>query len=194
MLTDEQLAEQLKKGKSRALDELYRRYSKPLYAFCISSAHAKDPEDVVHDVFMRVIEAIGSFNSKRASFRTWIFRIARNRCIDLARREKKINMFSLDKKTWQNDQETGTTLKDSIADDRENIEQTLTRTSEIEAVRDCINQLQHEGERQAIVLYYIIGKVYREIGEMLGKSTSMIKNYVVSAQKKVKHCLEKKGF
>jgi RNA polymerase sigma-70 factor (ECF subfamily) len=194
MLTDEQLVEQLQKGKTRALDELYRRYARPLYAFCANITHSKDPEDVVHDVFMRVIEAVERFNPQKASFRTWLFRIARNRCIDIVRREKNVKIISLEKKTQPNNPGTGATLKDTLADDRENVEQALTRVSEIEAVRECISELRHEEEREAIVLYYITGKVYREIGEMLGKSTSMAKNYVNSAQEKVKRCLERKGF
>lgn len=193
MVTDEQLVEQLKKGKTRALDKLYRRYAKSLYAFCANITRSKDPEDVVHDVFTRVIEAIENFNPEKASFRTWLFRIARNRCIDLARREKNIKFISLEQKTHHNDNEGGTSLKDVIADDRETVERSLARVSEITAVRECINALKHEEERQAIMLYYIVGKVYREIGEILGKSTSMAKNYVKSAQDKVKRCLERKG-
>ncbi len=193
ILTDEQLAEQLKEGKTRALDKLYKRYAQQLYAFCGNMTRSKDPEDVVHDVFMRVIEASDTFNPKRASFRTWIFRIARNRCIDLVRREKNMTTISLEKNVRQNEHEGAATLKDTIADDRENVERVLTRTSEIQAVRECISTLKHEEERQAIMLYYITGKVYREIGEMLGKSTSMVKNYVKAAQEKVKRCLERKG-
>ncbi len=55
MLTDEQLMEQLKKGERDVINELYRRYSKKLYAFCYNITHAKDPEDLVQDVFVRVI-------------------------------------------------------------------------------------------------------------------------------------------
>ncbi len=193
MLTDEQLVEQLQKGKTRALDELYKRHAKPLYAFCANMTRSKDPEDVVHDVFTRVIEHAGTFNPQKASFRTWIYRIARHRCIDLARRDEKVPMIPLEKKIRPND-ERGTTLKDTIADDRENVEQTLTRISEIEAVRECISALKQKEEREAIVLYHLVGKVYREIGATLGKSTSMAKNYVKSAQEKVKYCLERKGF
>ena len=81
-----------------------------------------------------------------------------------------------------------------IPDERENAEQRLARTSDIEAVRDCIRRVQPNEERQALALYYLTGKVLREIGEILGKSTSMAKNYVAAAQEKVKRCLERKGF
>ncbi|MBC8231364.1 hypothetical protein H8E77_17570 [bacterium] len=43
------------------------------------------------------------------------------------------------------------------------------------------------------MLYYIDNKSYREIGRILGKSTSMARNRVKSAQEKVKQCLERKG-
>ena len=194
MVTDEKLVERLKKGNTRALDTLYRRYAKPLYAFCANIIGIKDSEDVVHDVFMRVIERIDSFNAQKASFNTWLYRIARNRCIDLVRHEKHLTMISLEKNSGKHDNPGAGSLKDMLADSQENVEQTLVRESEIEAVRDCINALQQEEEREAIVLYYLAGKVYREIGEVLGKSTSMAKNYVTAARDKVKRCLERKGF
>jgi DNA-directed RNA polymerase specialized sigma24 family protein len=37
------------------------------------------------------------------------------------------------------------------------------------------------------------GRVYREIGQVLGRSTSMARRWVKSAQAKVKGCLEGKG-
>ncbi|MCP4396033.1 MAG: RNA polymerase sigma factor [bacterium] len=195
MPTDEQLVEQLRRGKTRALDELYRRYAKSLYAFCLASAGSKEPEDVVHDVFMRVIESADSFDADKASFRTWIYRIARNRCIDLARHNQKFSMFSLD--AQQPNRDDGghkPSFKETLADQKENPEQLLSKEAGIEAVHDCIDALQQQEERQAIALYYLAGKVYREIAEMLHKSTSTAKNYVGAAQEKVKRCLEGKGF
>jgi len=192
MLTDEQLIRQLQQGKTRALEELYRRYAKPLYLFCAASTRASDPEDIVHDVFARVIEAADRFNPQKALFRTWLFTIARNRCIDLGRREEKVKTVSLDQQIGTSDRET--TLKDMLPDGQENAEQRLARESEVEAVRDCISRIQSDDERKALLLYYTGEKVFREIGEILGKSTSMAKNYVTAAQEKVKRCLERKGF
>jgi RNA polymerase sigma-70 factor, ECF subfamily len=192
MLTDEQLIRQLQQGKTRALEELYRRYAKPLYLFCAASTRASDPEDIVHDVFARVIEAADRFNPQKASFRTWLFTIARNRCIDLGRRAEKLKTVSLDQPIGVNERET--TLKDTIPDDQENVEQRLARESEVDAVRDCISRIQSDDEQKALLLYYMGEKVFREIGEILDKSTSMAKNYVSAAQEKVKRCLERKGF
>lgn len=55
-LTDEQLMDQLKSGDTASIDELDRRNAKKLYAFCGSLISARNPEDLVHDVFMRVLE------------------------------------------------------------------------------------------------------------------------------------------
>ena len=194
--TDEQLMERLKQGQTGALDELYRRYARKLYAFCYNTMRFQNPqetEDLVHDVFVRVIKAARTFNPQKASFRTWMFRIARNHCIDVVRRKKRFQIIPLGKRAAQNDHEEELAPEDTIADQGENVESSVIRTSVIEAVRDCVNELDNADERQAIALYYLGGKVYREIGEILGKSTSMARNRVQSAQDKVKRCLERKG-
>jgi RNA polymerase sigma-70 factor (ECF subfamily) len=194
MLTDEQLVERVRKGKTRALDELYRRYARPLYAFCATMSGAAESEDIVHDVFMRLIESADAFNPQRASFRTWIFRIARNRCIDLIRHQKSLTMVSLEKPLKRDDGSRSSALQETLADHQETVEQTLIKEAGIDAVRNCIDALVQEEERQAIALYYLVGKVYREIGDILGRSTSTAKNYVTSAREKVKRCLEGKGW
>jgi len=193
MLTDEQLMEQLKKGERDVIDELYKRYSKKLYAFCCNITHVKDPEDLVQDVFVRVIEAAHSFNAKKASFSTWIFRIARNRCIDFIRHEEKIKFISIEEKARQDDGKEHFNPKDTIVNARVDVEEMVVKTSVIEAVRECISKIEDEAEKHAILLYYISDKSYREIGKILGKSTSMARNHVKSAQEKVKRCLEQKG-
>jgi len=178
-LTDEQLMEQLKNGETEAIDELYRRYSGKLYAFCRNITRSEDSDDLVHDVFTRVIESASTFKPGKASFRTWLFRIARNRCIDFTRREGKIQFVPIEE-----------TVAQSGSVD---VEGAIIRKSLIETVRECLDELKNEQEKYAILLYYISGKVYREIGGILGRSTSMAKNRVRAAQEKVKRCLERKG-
>jgi RNA polymerase sigma-70 factor (ECF subfamily) len=147
----------------------------------------------VQDVFMRVIESAKSFNHRKASFSTWIFRIACNRCIDFIRREEKIKFISIEEKIGWDDSEGEFTQEDTLVDEKVNVEETVVKASITEAVRECIGEIRNKEEKHAILLYYISGKVYREIGKILGKSTSMARNLVKSAQDKVKWCLEQKG-
>ena len=76
-------------GDDRALSELYDRYSRPVYATGVRflrDAHLA--EELVQDAFTNVWQKASSFDPERASFATWLHRIARNRAVDLARKRR----------------------------------------------------------------------------------------------------------
>ena len=186
--TDEQLVANLVQGDTSALDELYERYARKLFVFCDHTLGRKDSnqaEDVVQDVFIRVIKAANTFNPQKASFRTWLYRIARNRCIDLQRRVGRFAFLRLDGSLH---------LEETLPGQADPVECQTEENALQQAIRDCIQALENPEERQAILLYYLAGKVYREIAEILGKSLSTAKNRVQSAQDKVKDCLSVIGF
>ncbi len=86
---DEELIRRVAEGDDRALSELYDRYSRPVYATGIRVLG--DPslaEELVQDAFTSVWRRAKSFESERASFSTWLYRIARNRAVDLDRRRR----------------------------------------------------------------------------------------------------------
>lgn len=69
-----------------AATELVRRYRDAVYLWCFR--YTRDPDralDLSQDVLATVWERLGSFEG-RAKFSSWLFSIARNRCIDGSRR------------------------------------------------------------------------------------------------------------
>lgn len=69
------------------LRTLYRRYSGELYGFACNALG--DPglaEEVVQDAFTNVWRHAHRFDPERASFRTWLYELTRNRIIDMRRR------------------------------------------------------------------------------------------------------------
>jgi RNA polymerase sigma-70 factor (ECF subfamily) len=69
------------------LRTLYRRYSGELYGFAMGALG--DPglaEEVVQDAFTSVWRNAERFDPARASFRTWLYALTRNRIVDLRRR------------------------------------------------------------------------------------------------------------
>ena len=86
---DEDLMGLLAGGDERALSELYDRYSRPVYATGVRLlGDAQLAEELVQDAFTSVWRSAGSFDPARASFATWLYRIARNRATDLDRRRR----------------------------------------------------------------------------------------------------------
>jgi RNA polymerase sigma-70 factor (ECF subfamily) len=88
-MEDEELVRQVAQGDERALSELYDRYARPVYATgvrLLGDAHLA--EELVQDAFTNVWQAAASFDPSRASFATWLYRITRNRAVDLARRRR----------------------------------------------------------------------------------------------------------
>src|SRR5918998_958742 len=86
--TDATLVERLPFDRSGAeLRELYRRYSGELFGFATSALGDRElAEEVVQDVFAQLWRPAESYDGRRASVRTWLYAIARNRIIDAHRR------------------------------------------------------------------------------------------------------------
>ena len=80
-ISDEELARQSQSGSLAAFEELVRRYEGRIYAFAVQSCGGADAPEVTQDTFVRAYRAIAQFDSRR-SFVSWLFGIARHRCID----------------------------------------------------------------------------------------------------------------
>ena len=79
--TDEELIAFIVKGKEKAFDEIYSRYSKKLYHFFYKKLyqdHIK-AEDFLQDLFLKLIEKAESFD-KTKLFAIWFYSIAYNMC------------------------------------------------------------------------------------------------------------------
>ena len=72
--------------RNEAAGELLRRYRDAVYFWCVR--YTRDREralDLSQEVLLTVWERVGSFEG-RSKFSSWVFTIARNRCIDASRR------------------------------------------------------------------------------------------------------------
>jgi RNA polymerase sigma-70 factor (ECF subfamily) len=195
-LTDEQLMAQLQGGHTGALDELYRRYAKKLFVFCYHGRRMRRPEDaedLVHETFARVIKAAHTFDPGKASFRTWLYTIARNQHIDLVRRIARFSIFAIGDQDDERDPAEPVLPSYVLVDPDADVEGAAVNDAVMEALRECVRSLPDREAREALVLYYLAEKVYREIGEMLGASTSTARNRIVAALKDVRACLARKG-
>src|SRR5436190_9279074 len=86
--SDPELLERLDDDRTgESLRTLYRRYSDELYGFAYQALGDRGAADeLVQDVFTSVWRNADRYDPDKGSFRTWVYRIARNAVIDKRRR------------------------------------------------------------------------------------------------------------
>lgn len=82
----------LAKGDSSALGGLYEMYGERIFRYTYRMlSNRTDAEDATAETFLRVLRRSGELRADGA-FRTWLFRIARNLCIDKLRQHKLLEL------------------------------------------------------------------------------------------------------
>ncbi|MBE0611274.1 MAG: sigma-70 family RNA polymerase sigma factor, partial [Dehalococcoidia bacterium] len=81
-LAETSLVELAKAGDQHAFAELYNRYFDPVYDFVSRMTRNRDEAaDIAQDTFLKAMNALGGLQ-KGASFKSWIFTIARNTALN----------------------------------------------------------------------------------------------------------------
>ncbi len=142
------------------------------------TGNEQDAEDVVQETFLRAYKQLHRYES-RASFGTWLYRIAANYSLDLVRSRKRHPQSSLDESPGVHMVEGGTAGPDRLLLGDE-VQRTVAAT---------LNTLSQQ-ERTAFVLRHFEGQSIEEIGSSLGLSGNATKHSIFRAVQKLRRALE----
>ena len=88
-LSDNELVAEITRNKSRALEELYDRYSPVIYTLAKKIApDEKSAENIVVDVFSLIWKKAKELNLSNLCVYTWIITLTRNKAIDMLKRSR----------------------------------------------------------------------------------------------------------
>jgi RNA polymerase sigma-70 factor, ECF subfamily len=82
-------------GSERAWRQLFEGHFDPVYRFCLVLAGGRCDlaEEVSQQTFITAARRLRSFRPNRASFRAWLYGIARNRHLTLAAKERRRRQY-----------------------------------------------------------------------------------------------------
>lgn len=175
-------------ARARAGDEegfrlLVERHSRTVFRLAYRmTGNEHDAEEVVQETFLRAYRRLHRFES-RASFSTWLYRIATNCSLDLmrARQRHEDRRESLGEDARDRLQAMPTP---DPGPDR------ITFSSEVQQkVAAALEELSPM-ERTAFTLRHFEGMSIEEIGQTLGRRTDAAKNCVFRAVQKLRRALE----
>lgn len=124
---------------------------------------AREPEDVLGDVFVQVVRKFPDFSGDERDFRAWVFTIARNRLTDEWRRDGRRPV----------DYVTDEVLS-ACTTDVGNVEDEAMRKLDEQRVRSIIEQLSPD-QRDVLFLRLLAGFTIDEVAVVIGKKPGAVK-------------------
>jgi RNA polymerase sigma-70 factor (ECF subfamily) len=179
------LIERCLNGDDTAYVALYNAYSAMIYRLNYSLLqHQEDAEEVLQDSFEYAFRKLSSFNPNKASFKTWIYRIAISRCRN-KRRRKWLPTFSLTQLIHQDDdiRDTDAPAPDEIA----------ALNAQQKRVWAALNELTPKLRETAVLRYYE-GLTYVEIGSILDIPPKTAESRMRLAHKALRDLLKDEEF
>jgi RNA polymerase sigma-70 factor (ECF subfamily) len=185
--SDEQLLGLYTRGEMEALEVLFARYKRPLFHFVLRSVKERSrAEDLLQESFLRLVEHAGSFQGS-ASLKTWLYRIARNLCVDEQRRQKHRRHPSLDASSSPDGAE-GASLHERLAHTGAGPDRLTTDRDLAKRLALAIDDLPDD-QREVFVLRQVENLSFKEIGEITSVPENTVKSRMRYALDRLKRTL-----
>ena len=166
----------------KRLEELYEE----LRFDCINIALriTKNPataEDAVQEAFLSVIKHKDKMLMLNyGDFRKKILIIVKNKCIDMIRKNKYLSSVSLEE------------LEFELKSEDISVEIQVIRQEDFMYMLKCIAELD-ETSRLVLLMKYVQGFSYKEIGKALGITAKHVDTRIMRAKQKVRKLIEMRG-
>lgn len=162
------------KGNKEAYGEIYKLYYRKIYRWCrINLKNEEAAQDLTQETFLKAWHALPSFSfGSGSSIQAFLFKIARNRLIDLSRKKKEL------------------ALNEAFEiESEDDIEEELDRKNNIETVQKALSKLDEE-ERHMVVLRFFEEMSNKEIAHILGSKEGAVRVRLHRILKKLKEIIK----
>lgn len=184
--TDDYLIGQFQSGDRDAFTHLVHRHKRDIFQFILSKVNDREfASDLTQDVFVKLFKSAGLYQPT-GKFRSWLFRMAQNICIDYHRKHQKASILSLDNPDETNE---NLALLDQIQDESANPEHE-TEFVELQSIIECALNSLAEEQRTAFVLCQYQGMSYSEIASVQKVPVGTVKSRIHHALIKVRDYLK----
>jgi RNA polymerase sigma-70 factor (ECF subfamily) len=167
---DRGLMRRIRSGDEEAFAAIYDLYAAQVNGVTLSVLRSPAlAEEATHDVFLRLWQQPAAFDPARGTFAGWLLRVARNRAIDVLRRQREDsgNGPDGDVTSW-------------IIDPAPGPEDEAIEHIRRQVVQEALGELQPE-HRQLLELAYFTGLSQSQIAEHLGRPLGTVKSQIRAA-------------
>jgi RNA polymerase sigma-70 factor, ECF subfamily len=174
---DGYLANACLQGDEQAFEGLYKRYRPALFKFIFNILRDYDLScDILQQVFLQLYISLPTLKTNKP-FKSWLFQVARNRCLDELRRKRVVRFSELDTYSEEDEVEMF-----SFVQDPSPLPEELAERQEVQdRLMSAIESLPPRF-RSVVLLRYKKQLTFPEIGKMLGMPETTAKTYFSRAK------------
>ncbi len=179
MISLEELAQEAAEGDKGAFARIYEALLEPLYRyFYWNLSSREEAEDLTQEVFVRCLTHLDAFDRRKASFKSWAFRIAHNLLVDNLRRGRR---------------RAGEEISAELESDQPAVGESLEEEERRRALRECLLELPSL-QRQVLIMKYFADMGNEEVARVLGKTTGAVNALQHRALRKLGGVLDERGW
>lgn len=184
-MDEEKLIELAQKGDVGAFNRLVVQYQESVYNVAYRIMYdAAAADDISQETFITAYHSLKGFRG--GNFKSWLLRIATNRCYDELRRHKRRPQSSIDEMTEENESAAFLRSPDDTP------EQHRQRVELVLLIERCMEGLPDE-QRITAVLGDVEGYDYEQIAGITRVSLGTVKSRLSRARSKLRDCLQTNG-
>ena len=184
-LSDEDLVQGTLGGEKDAFSQLYDRYRQPVFATVYRIIQSsEEAQDATQEIFIKVYRTLCTYDSNKARFSTWLYRIATNHAIDC----RRVHRRRLESQSADNEESASHDAHwvESIRSPLHKLE----GREEVDEVRRCVDKLP-DLQKKVFILRYFQELKLVEIAKMEECSLGTIKTSLFRATRTVRRGLER---
>ncbi len=170
-------------GEQAAFGALYEMYYDQIYRYLSFKCGSRsEAEDLASDVFLKMVESIGSFEFRGFPFTSWLYRIAHNAVVDNFRRKGRRPTVPLD--------DMPNSVIGATHSDMEHQVQIGWEMENVLEAMDGLTDLQ----REVITLRFAASLSIAETARTVGRSQNAVKALQHSGIRKLRVSMQESGF
>jgi RNA polymerase sigma-70 factor (ECF subfamily) len=161
-------------GDVDAFEVLVSRHEKPVFHFILKRCQQRQvAEDLLQETFERIVRSADTYEPK-AKFTTWLYTIARNLCIDRARKQEGSTEVSIDQPIGNDPDDE--TFVDRMADEEASSASVEhDRRTFRERLEQALDELPDK-QREVFVLREFSDLKYREVADIVDAAVPTVKS------------------
>lgn len=174
---DSELLDRAREYDGQALAEIYDRYAGLIYRYLYRYlGDAAQAEDLTSEVFLKLLQVLGTSRAPRDRLQGWLYRVAHNLAMDYFRQETKSSTLVID---------------DRLAAEDDPPPIAVEKGQDRERLHSAIRQLTSD-QQQVILLRFGEGFKITRVSRLMGKSEGAVKILQHRAIKRLRKLLDYK--